>query len=106
MRNRWTRRLFVGLILAFPLLITLVSSTSSDQLNSTSEISQAVLPVAAVEAVLVGGITFAARERQRLRVELDAVRGTPRWIISRPASTLTKSKQTSAWQSVSGTPGV
>ena len=102
MHHQWVRRVFVGLILAFPLLISVVAAPSP---GSVSRGLQAVMPIVAVETVLVGGLVFARRERRRLLVELDAARTSPNRIASRPSAALVKTKAP-AWRSVSGSPGL
>ncbi|SIO28554.1 hypothetical protein SAMN05444166_3497 [Singulisphaera sp. GP187] len=101
MRNPWARRVSVSLILAFPLLLSLVATPSPVSFVRGVE---GVLPIVAVETVLVGGLLVARRERRRLLVELEAARNLPRH-ISRPAGALVKAKA-AAWRSVSSSPGV
>lgn len=64
MRNQWARGVVLGLVLAFPVLM-----------SATAGSITTVAPVLAVETVLVGGLVFASRERRRLLVEMDAARG-------------------------------
>ncbi len=78
MRNSWARRVVLGLILAFPLMMVAVASPSADPNPGRFFRSfSAVMPVFAVEMVLVGGMVFAVRERRRLHVEMDAARTKP-----------------------------
>ncbi len=58
MRDRRVRLAFLGLILAFPLLMTLTGGRALDR-----ETAKAIF---AVEAVLTVGLLFAARSRREL----------------------------------------
>lgn len=79
MRNRWARRVVVGLVLAFPLAISAVASPSPSPTAGRLLRGFSVgTPVVAVEMVLLGGLVFAGRERRRLLVEMDAARTRPR----------------------------
>lgn len=102
MRNHWARRVAVGLILAFPLLLSVVASPTPLSLARGLE---AAPPILAVETVLVGGLLVARRERRRLLVELDAARTMATRAASCPSGALVKTN-TPAWRSVSGSPGV
>jgi len=106
MRHHGVRRVFVGLILAFPLLLSVVAASPNQGVLSGAV--QAGLPVVAVELVLVGGLLFVRRERRRLLVELDAARtamSPGRTVVSRPSPALVKA-QGATWRPVSGSPGV
>ena len=61
---------FVGLILAFPVLICRANPQGTS-------VREAVLPVLATEAILIGGLSTAARERQRLLAEPRRARPPP-----------------------------
>lgn len=100
MRHTWVRRVFIGLILAFPLLMSVAAAPTERGVRSA-------LPIVAVELVLVGGLLFARRERRRLLVELEAARTAAprRVVVSRPSAALVNSKP-AAWRSISGSPGV
>ena len=102
MRNQWTRRIVVSLILAFPLLLSVVASPTP---VSFARGLEAASPILAVETVLVGGLLFARRERRRLVVELEAARTVATRAVSRPSGALVKTNAP-AWRSVSGSPGV
>lgn len=80
MRNRWARRVCVGLILAFPVLMTVAASSAVPA--EAARGARGLAPVVAVEALLIGGLVFAGRERRRLLVEMDAARTQPRRITS------------------------
>jgi hypothetical protein len=69
MRNPWVRRVFVGLIFAFPLLIGLASSRS---LSRFGRELQGGSPIILVESVLLTGMVFATRQRRKLLVAIEA----------------------------------
>jgi hypothetical protein len=71
-RRRRVRVVFVGLILAFPVLMMLAGRRTS-----TSTVRAAVLPVVAVEAVLIIGLAVVARERRRLLAERAGAAARP-----------------------------
>lgn len=70
MRDFRTRTALIGLILAFPALMMLASPRKSS-------LRDAALPLLAVEAVLVGGLTVATRERVRLTGERTTAEAPP-----------------------------
>ncbi len=72
MRDRRARVAIVSLILLFPAMMVGMSPR-------TTSIREAVLPVLATEAILIAGLSNVARERQRLRTEIQApAEGRPR----------------------------
>lgn len=79
MQSRWARRVVLALVLVFPIAITATSARPS---AGAARGLRASLPIVAVEMVLVGGMVFAARERSRLLVEMEAVRTRPRRVAS------------------------
>jgi hypothetical protein len=62
MRDRRVRAVFVGLILALPILMAWMN-------RRTSSVREAALPLFLTESILVLGLTTAARERHRLLAE-------------------------------------
>src|SRR5262245_3545907 len=95
MRHRWARRVVLGSILAFPLLISAVASPSTSSSPQAGRFVRGFsvgVPVVVVELVLVGGVIFATRERRRLQVELDAARTRPRDVASLSSAMLSRAK--------------
>jgi hypothetical protein len=70
----------VGLILAFPVLMAAAASSAVS--GEAARGVRGFAPVVAVEAMMIGGLVFAGRERRRLLAEMDAVRTQPRRITS------------------------
>lgn len=64
MRDRHVRRIVLGLILVFPVLVTWMSPAPPSGVRARGV--QALLPLAAVEVVLVAGLYGASRMRQSL----------------------------------------
>lgn len=70
MRDPRARMALIGLILAFPLVMTVLSP-------ARPAVRDVALPLFAVEAVLVGGLMVAGRERLRLHAERTAAAAAP-----------------------------
>ncbi|MHC5542641.1 hypothetical protein ACYOEI_30820 [Singulisphaera rosea] len=85
MRKLWVQRVFVGLILAFPLLM---SGTWTQSLGQTSAFLPMIPAVLAVEMFLVGGLVLGLRERRRLFANLELVRAGMDKSARRPSGAL------------------
>ncbi len=77
MRDRRVRVAFVGLILAFPMLMVLANPRATTA-------RQAALPLFLIESVLAVGLTTAARERPRLLAGRQAL---PAQALRTPSAT-------------------
>jgi hypothetical protein len=89
MRNPWVRRVFLGLIFVFPLLIGLASSRS---LRHPSRGISLGSPIVVVEGVVLCGVVFAGRERRRLLVALEEAGTRPDPTLAPPSPALAGSK--------------
>lgn len=85
MRKLWVQRVFVGLILAFPLLM---SGTWTLSLGQTSALLQMVPAIVAVEMILVAGLVVGTKERRRLFANLELVRAGMEESARRPSGAL------------------
>ncbi|GAC1475071.1 MAG: hypothetical protein NVSMB9_26740 [Isosphaeraceae bacterium] len=77
MSDRRVRAAFIGLILAFPLLMLRMSPRAST-------VRQAALPLFLVESMLAFGLMSAYRERQRLLTERQRPVVSPRPLLGAP----------------------
>jgi hypothetical protein len=85
MRDVRIRKAFLGLILAFPFLIVLVSGPSSGRPVRLWGSDGG--PLLAVEVLLIGGLVYASRERARLLSRIGvATVPTPRIAAGSQAS--------------------
>jgi hypothetical protein len=64
MRDRRVRLVFLGLILAFPLMMIGVAPAASGR--TSGGVASEGWPLLSVELLLVGGLVFAGRQRVRL----------------------------------------
>lgn len=74
MCDRRVRQIVLGLILAFPVLVTAMSPASA----RPTPLRDALLPLAAVETVLITGLYGAYRARLALLASRDELASEPR----------------------------